>query len=140
MFLLTIIIGLLGFLPLFIVLWKRRSINNLKEKGDRVTGVVEDIKEYTGYRGSRYYKALIRYTVFGGRTIFGTYTYSSSRKKPLFIRGELTEVYYSKTKPERFIPKKVSGSIAALVFTIIMAAGYIVLSFFLYRFIKNGGG
>jgi hypothetical protein len=133
-------IAILGFVPLFIVLWKRHRINKLKNTGDRVTGIVEEIKRYTGYKGNTYYRALIRYTAFGGQTLHGIYTYSCSRKRPLFIRGEHVEIYYSKAKPEKFVPKKGSQNTIALIFTIIMAAGYIVISCFLYGFIKNGCG
>jgi hypothetical protein len=137
--LISIGIALLGFVPLLIVLWKRTRFFKLKNTSNQVTGVVEDIKEYTGYKGSRYFKALIRYTAFGGKTFHGVYSYSCSDKRLLFIRGEQVEIYYSKTKPEKFVPKKGSKNTVALVVTIIMAAGYIVISFFLYGFIKNGG-
>jgi hypothetical protein len=131
-------IALLGFVPLLIVMVKRSRINKLRKTGDRVTGIVEDIKEFRGYKGGTHFKALIRYTAFGGKTFHGTYSYSYSGKRSLFTQGEQIEIYYSKTNPEKFIPKKGSRNNVALIFTIIMAVGYIFISYFLYGFIQNG--
>ncbi len=114
-------IGLLGFLPLLIVLWKNRRIKKLKETGVLVTGVVEDIIERRGYKGSRYYQAIIQYYVAGRGTIRSSYVFSYGGKKPLYTRVQSVELYYRKDKPEKFIPKDAKPNKIVLAFVIIFA-------------------
>jgi len=130
-------VGLLGFLPLLIVLWKHQRIKNLKKTGILVTGVVEDIIERRGYKGSRYYQAIIQYYVPGRGTIRSSYVFSYGGKKPLYARRQSVELYYRKDKPEKFIPKDAKPGKAILIFVIVIALVYIVLSFLLYDTIKN---
>lgn len=131
-------IAILGFLPLLIVIWKGRRIQKLKETGVLVTGVVEDVIERRGYKGSRYYQGIFQYYVPGRGTIRSSYIFSYG-KKPIYARRQSVELYYRKDKPEKFIPKDAKQSKAGLIFTTIIAAVYILLSFFLYGFIKNSG-
>ena len=135
----TIIIVALGFLPLLIVLWKKHRVKKLKETGDLVTGVVEEVYERRGLKGNKYYQAVIQYPVFGKGQLRGIYTYSSNRTNKLFTRGQRTAIYYDKNKPEKFIPKDVPFNNVFLLFTIIIAIGYLVIGFFLYGFLKKEG-
>lgn len=136
----SLIIAVLGFIPLLIVLWKRSRIKKLKQTGDLVTGVVEDVIERIGAKGSRYHHVIIQYRVFGNRTLRGTYVYAGSRKRPLYLPRQSVELYYDKNKPEKFIPKNGGNYTVALVLTILFAIAYCVLAFFLYNYIKNPGG
>lgn len=135
----TIGIALLGFLPLLIGLWKRRRIRNLVEKGDRVMGTVLDITTHRGHKGSTYYRALIEYPVFLQAPLQRYYTFAGKKGLNLFYRGNKVEIYYDKNKPERFIPKEMSNSNFLLVFGIIMAVIYLLISYFLYGYIKGQG-
>lgn len=132
-------IALLGFLPLLIVLWKWRRIKKLKETGVLVTSVVEDVIERRGYKGSRYYQGIFQYYVPGRGTIRSSYIFSYG-KKPIYARRQSVEIYYWKDKPEKFIPKDAKMGKIGLIFTLIIAAAYIVLSFFLYSTIKGSSG
>lgn len=132
-------IAVLGFLPLLIVIWKGRRIKKLKETGVLVTGVVEDVIERRGYKGSRYYQGIFQYYVPGRGTMRSSYIFNYG-KKPIYTRRQSVELYYRKDKPEKFIPKDKKIGKTALIFTIVIAAAYIILSFFLYGFIKNSGG
>lgn len=135
----SIIFAALGFLPLLIVLWKKRRIKKLRETGDLVTGVVEEVYERRGLKGNKYYQAVIQYPVFGRGQLRGVYTYSSNRTHQLFIKGQRTDIYYDKNKPEKFIPKDVPFNNVFLIFTVIIAIGYLVIGYFLYGFLKKEG-
>lgn len=137
---LAYIIGVLGLVPLAMVLWKRYRVNQLKQNGALVTGVVEDVIERTGYKGSRYYQAIIQYYVPERGTLRGSFIFAYSRKRPLFQRMQSVELYYDKNKPARFTPKHGNNYIPALILTGIMGAGFLVLSYFLVSFIRNLGG
>ena len=139
-FYISLTIAVLGFIPLLIVLWKQGRIKKLKQTGDLVTGVVEDVIERIGSKGNRYYHVIIQYRAFGNRTLRGTYVYAGSRKRPLYLPRQSVELYYDKKKPEKFIPKNSGDYTIALVLTTLFAIGYIVLAFCLYNYIKNPGG
>jgi hypothetical protein len=131
-------IAVLGFLPLLIVVWKWRRIKKLKETGILVTGVVEDVIERRGYKGSRYFQGIFQYFVTGRGTVRSSYIFSYS-KKPIYTRRQSVELYYRKDKPEKFIPKDAKQGKAVLIFTGIIAVAYIVFAFFIYDLIKNTG-
>ncbi len=132
-------IGFLGFVPLLIVLWKRRSVRRLKQTGERVTGMVEQVVERTGFKGVRYFQAVIGFPIGSGSIHRGVFTFSSHKRLSLFSTGQPVDVYFDRDKPQKFIPAELPQSPAPLIFTIILAIVYVVLCFFLYDFIKSGG-
>jgi hypothetical protein len=135
----TLIIGILGFLPLFIVLWKRSRINKLKKYGDLVMGTILEVNEHRGYKGSVYYRALIEYPVFNRSPLQGHYAFAGRKGLDTFYKGKKLEIVYHKDKPEKFIPNDDIQNKGILIFTLIIAIGYIILSFFLYDFLKAEG-
>ena len=132
-------IGVLGLIPMGIVLWKRYRVKQLKQTGVLVTGVVEDVIERQGYKGSRYYQAIIQYYVPGRGTMRGSFIFGYSRRRPLYTRMQSVELYYDKNKPARFIPKQGNNYTAALILTAIMAVAFLVLCYFLVDFLRNQG-
>lgn len=133
----SIIVGLVGFIPLAIVLYKRSRINKLKKHGTYVTGVVQDIIERRGYKGITYSKAIIQYPVRGGSPMINNFNYSSGQTKKLLTRGQQVEVVYDNNL-KRFTLTILPDNIPILVFTIIIAIVYIAMCFLLYNSIKNG--
>lgn len=131
-----ICIGLLGFVPLLIVLLKRRSVRRMKLTGERVTGLVEQVEEYRGIKGARYFQAVIRYSIGSGNIHRGIYRFSSSKTLPLFKTGQPADVYYDRDKPHKFIPADLPQSPVPLIFTIILAIGYVIICFLLYDYIN----
>ena len=131
-------IGFLGFVPLLIVLWKRRSVRKLKQSGERVTGIVEQVEERIGFKGARYFQAVIRYPIGSGNIYRGVYTFSASKRLSLFTTGQPLDVYFDRDKPQKFIPADLPQSPAALILTIIVAIAYIVICFCLYDTIYQG--
>ena len=134
----TIGIGILGFLPLLIVLWKRKRVREMKEQGVLTTGIVDRIEERMGFKGSRYYLVYIRYTA-QGQPIISTYTFMAYKILPIFAVGAEVAIYYNPKKPGKFLPRDVPQSNAMLIFGIVIAVAYIVISFFLYDFLKENG-
>lgn len=134
----TIGIGILGFLPLLIVMWKQKRVRKMKEQGVLTTGVVERIEERMGFKGSRYFLVHIRYTV-EGRPVTGTYTFLAYKNLPLFTPGAAIEIYYDPEKPGKILPRDVPQSNAMLIFGIVFAIGYLVICYFLYGFLKENG-
>lgn len=132
-------IALLGFLPLLIVWWKRRRIHRLVTKGDIVTGTVLEVYKRIGYKGSVYYQALIEYPVFNQRPEQGTYSFSGKKNLDIYYKGNRIEICYDKKKPKRFVPKQAAQHKVMLVVGIVFAVLYIVLSFFLYDWLKGEG-
>lgn len=135
----AIAIAALGFLPLVIVLWKRRRVRNLVEKGHYVSGRILEVYTHRGHKGNTYYRALIEYPVFNRAPLQRFYTFSGKKGLEIFYKGRWIELYYDKEKPERFIPKEASKNNGFLVFAIIIAIVYIALCFFLYDFMKKEG-
>ncbi len=133
-------IGFLGFVPLLIVLWKRRNVQRMIQTGERVTGMVEQVEERHGFKGARYFQAVIRYPIGSGNIHRGVYTFSSSKRLSLFKTGQPLDLYIDRDKPQKFIPADLPQSPAALIFTIIVAIAYIVICFFLYETIYRGRG
>ncbi len=131
-----IVIGLLGFVPLGIVLWKRRIVQKMIQTGERVTGMVEQVEERRGIKGARYFQAVIRYPIGSGNIHRGVYTFSSNKRLPLFKTGQPVDVLFDRDKPHKFIPADLPRSPVALIFTIILAIGYIIICFFLYDFMN----
>ena len=137
MLLLCICIGLLGFLPFVIVLWRRIKSDKLRKEGDIVTGEVLEIKQYIGFKGAVFYKALIEYPVFGKGKVQNYFPFTATRGQTFLSVGQKVELYYDKIKPNKFLVKATPKNNFLLIFTIILAIGYVVLCFFLYDFIKD---
>lgn len=139
MLLLCIGIALLGFLPLVIVLWKRKRVRKLFKTGELVSGEVMELNEFAGFKGSVYYKAIIRYPVAGQGMLQSSYSFTGTRLQTLFAKGQHVSLFYDKEKPQKIIPKDAPHNKVLLVFTIIIAIVYCILCFFLYDFINNQG-
>ena len=137
MLLLCIGIGLLGFIPFAIVLWRRIKSDKLRKEGDIVTGEVIDIKQNVGFKGAVLYKALIEYPVFGKGKVQNYFPFTATRGQTFLSVGQKVELYYDKVNPNKFLVKATPRNNAILIFTIILAIGYVVLCFFLYDFIKD---
>jgi hypothetical protein len=138
-FKISIGIAILGLVPLLIVLWKRKRIKNLVTKGDIVTGTVLEVNKFRGYKGNVYYQALIEDPVFNQGLMRGNYAFSGQKGLQLFYKGRRIEVFYDKKKPKRFIPKEALSNPALYIITIIIAVGYLVLSYFLYNWLTGQG-
>lgn len=134
---LCITFAVLGFIPLLMVMWKRRQIKQLKQNGILVTGVVEDIIASRGYKGAINYHAIIQYYAEGRGTIRGSYRYSHSGKRPLFARRQSVELYYDKNKPGKFTPKDGYTYTPALVGFALMAAAFLALSLAIINYITR---
>ncbi len=132
-----IVIAALGFVPLLLVLLKRRRNRQLRISGECVTGIVEQVQERVGFKGARYYQAQIRYGIGGGVIQRSIYTFTSSRRLALFSKGQPVELYYDRDNPKKFILKDIPDNPALLIFTIIIAIGYLVICYFLQDFIKT---
>jgi hypothetical protein len=132
-------LAVLSLVPMGIVLWKRYRIKQLKETGILATGVVEDVIERQGYKGSRYYQAIIQYYAEGRGTMRGSFIFGYSRRKPLYTRMQSVELYYDKNKPSRFTPKHGNNYTPALILTAIMAVAFLVFCFFVADYLKNPG-
>lgn len=130
-------IAVLGFIPLLIVLLKRRRNRQLRLSGECVSGMVEKVEERVGFRGSRYYQAQIRYGIGGGVVQRSIYTFASSRKRALFTVGQPLELYYDRDHPKKFILKDIPDSPGLLIFTIIIAVGYLVICYFLQDLLRS---
>lgn len=137
--LISIGIGLLGFLPLFIVLWKRHRAIQLVTKGDVVTGTVLDVYERRGHKGNVFYHAIIQYPVFNQAPIQGTYIFTGKKRLNTYYKGRRLEICYDKNKPKRFIPKEGTPKKGMLIFGIVFGIVYIVLAVCLYNFMKEQG-
>jgi hypothetical protein len=132
-------LAVLSLVPMGLVLWKRNRVQQLKEKGILVTGVVEDVIERQGYKGSRYYQAIIQYYVEGRGTMRGSFVFGYSRRRPLYTRMQSVELYYDKNKPSRFTPRRGNNYTPALILTAIMAAAFFVFCYFLADYLRNPG-
>ena len=126
-------IGFLGFVPLLIVLWKRRSVQRIIQYGERVTGIVENVEERIGFKGARYFQAVLRYPIGSGNTHRGVYAFSSFKRLFLLRTGYPVDVIIDRDKPQKFILADLPQSPAALIFTIIVVIAYIVICFCLYN-------
>ncbi|HTE29545.1 MAG TPA: DUF3592 domain-containing protein [Chryseolinea sp.] len=133
----SIIIAALGFLPLLIVLLKRKRRWNLVTKGDLVTGTVLEVYHRRGYKGGAYYQAQIEYPVFNQAPMQRTYMFTGKKSLDYFYKGRRLDICYSKKKPTRFVPKDMWKNNGFLIFAIIIAVGYLVLAYFLYGLIKG---
>jgi hypothetical protein len=132
-------LAVLSLIPMGIVLWKRYRVKQLKETGILVTGVVEDVIERQGYKGSRYYQAIIQYYVQGRGTMRGSFIFGYSRRQPLYTPMQSVELYYDKNKPTRFTPKKGNNYTPALILTSAMAMAFLVFCYFLVAYLRNPG-
>ena len=136
---LSIVLGLLGSVPLVIVLIKQRRVNKLRKTGIPVSAVVEDIIETRGYKGVSNFQVIVQYFVSGRGTMRSSFNFSYSGKQPLYRRMESVEIFYDKNKPERVITKKGNNYTVALVLSAIMAAAFLALSVALIRYLLNMG-
>jgi hypothetical protein len=133
----SIFVGVLGFLPLLIVLIKRKRRWDLVTKGDLVTGTVVEVYERRGYKGSVYYQAVIQYPVFNQAPMQRTYMFTGKKSLAYFYKGRRLDICYSKKKPMRFVPKEMWKNNGFVSFAVIIAVVYIALAFFLYGYMKG---
>lgn len=137
MIFIAIFIGLLGFLPLAIVLFKRNKIRKLKANGTYVSGVVTNHYQTRGYKGVIYYHAVIQYPVRGGAPLVRNFKYAGH--KNLLSTGQQVEVVYDNDNPEKFTLTILPENKAMLIFTAIIAVVYIFICFKLYETMKDAG-
>lgn len=133
---LIISIALLGFVPMLLLLWKRRRVTQLLQTGKRVTGQVEQLELRRGFKGVVYYRAVIRYPVNSGNVRRGIYIFSSSREQRTLQPGQPVELVFHPSKPEKFIPVDQPLSLVPLYLTAIFAIGLLVLCYLIYKYIN----
>ena len=134
----TLLIGVLGFLPLFIFLWKRSRINKIKKHGDLVTGTILEVYEFRGYKGSVYYKAVIEDPVFNQAPIQGQFPFAGKKGLSTYYKGKRIEIFYDKNKPKKFVPKEYKMSTGILIFTLLTALFVVFAAFKIYHMLETG--
>ena len=127
-----ILLGLFGFLPMFIVLYKKNKADKLVKNGIATEATITDIIGFS-YRSINIYK--IEYPVRDTGEIL---------KKNLRVAGlpysvgDKLKVYYDPNKPKRMMLDMKKGFIPMLIFTIIIAAVVIWACFKINQSLING--
>lgn len=129
----SIAITFSGFMPLAIVLYKRRRDKQLRQIGVATTGMVEGIKERRGAKGVKYYYAVIVFPVRNGPDQWVHFHFTSTWKQKILYRGKPVNIIYDPAKPKRFVIKEVPQSNGLLIFVIIIAIAYVIIGFKLYE-------
>lgn len=93
----SVILIILGSMPLILVLIKRRMQKVFMQKAVTTTAVVTNCEKRIGLKGSVYYILSLQYTTIDGRQILNG-TVGSGKKE----RGDRIPLMYLPDKPTRF--------------------------------------
>jgi hypothetical protein len=125
-------LGLIGFLPMGVILFRKYSNDKLKKKGVSTTAVVRDVYGVS-IRGLNAVR--VEYKV----KETGEIVSKNLRVAGLpYSVGDELPVIYDPVKPRRMQPDMKKGYIPILIFTVIIAAFILFACFKLKQMIDNG--
>ncbi len=122
--LILLFLGLLGFMPLMIILYKKNRVKKILTTGLQAKAIVYDVRPFTraGAESVLYW--------FYAENSTQQYTGSLSIKAGAYKNGDTIAVYYLPANPQRNTVNGAWGSPAIVGFGIVMAA---VILFAVYQ-------
>ena len=130
-----ILLGLaaLGFLPLTIILYKRRLVRKILTTGHTVKATVYNVQQPV--RSSATDIVYYRFSTHNGAQATGSLTIQTGAYKT----GDVLDVYYLPNDPKRNTVQGAWGSKGMIVFGIIIAAFVLFAVYQLWEIIGSGG-
>lgn len=120
-----------GFLPLAVIVYKKRSVQKILATGNKATAMVYNVQRLT-----RSATEVVYYHFFtpDGVQSVGSLTIQSGTYKP----GDVLEVYYQPGNPKKNTVSGAWGSKAFVVFGIVIAAFVLFAVYKMWEMVENG--
>ena len=130
-YLLLIAIGAFGFLPLMIILYKKKRVKRVLTTGERTTATV-----YRIYKSPRQATDIVYYSFYTQNTSQSTGTFTI--RAGVYKQGDTLDVYYLPSNPRRNTVQGAWGSNFMVAFGVAIAAFVLFAVYKLYEEIQAG--
>ena len=127
-----VVLALIGFLPLAIVLFKKRLVKKMLTTGLKAKGTIYHIRRIL--RSPQQDIVSYYFHAEDGKRYAGILTTGPA----LYILGDVLDIYYLRNNPKRSTVKGAWGSPVILGFVIIVALAVLFMTWKLYEMISAG--